>query len=96
MIAGVQRGLDLSPPPDFEAIRVALKKVCHADDLGFNTEAASVLFDFLRSDLLDAYDDHPRNPLYIGPSRRITMGVEHYVIDGDRGVFRWSIPDESV
>lgn len=91
-IAGVRRGLDLTPPPDLETIKTGLKLLCHPDDLGFNTEAATVLFEFLRARPVDAYDDHPRGSLHIGPDRTIQMGVEHYVVDGERGAFRWVYP----
>tara|TARA_R110000850_G_scaffold268380_1_gene399970 strand:+ start:4220 stop:4939 length:720 start_codon:yes stop_codon:yes gene_type:complete len=91
-IAGVQRGLDPSARADFSTIEKGLVSRCHRDDLAFNTEAAKCLFDFLRPASMDAYDDHPRASLRIAPDRTIVMGVEHYVVDGERAAFRYVHP----
>jgi hypothetical protein len=91
-IAGVRRGLDPSDIPDFETICEGLRLRCYPEDLAFNTEAAQVLFEMLREEAAEAYSDHPRGSLRIGPDRTITMGVEHYVVLGEQGVFRWVYP----
>ncbi len=91
-IVGVRRGLDITPPMDFGAIRKGLKLRSHPDDLGMNVDAAKCFFDFIRPRGFAAYSDHPRNPLYIAPDRTISMRVEHHVIDGDRGAFQFVNP----
>lgn len=91
-IAGVRRGLDPSAPPSREDVHAGLKLTCHPQDLGFNKEAADVLFNFIRPQNVEAYDDHPKGSLRIGPDRTIPMGVEHYVISEERGLFRWVYP----
>ena len=91
-IAGVVRGLDPTEIPDLPTILRGLRNVCHADDYATNEEAASVFFGFVRGLGLEAYSDHPKGSLRIGPDRTIQMGVEHYVVDGDRGVFRYVYP----
>lgn len=91
-IAGVVRGLDPTSIPDLPTILRGLRDVCHPDDYDLNVEAASVFFGFVRGLDLDAYSDHPKGSLRIGPDRTIQMGVEHYVVDRDRGIFRYVYP----
>jgi hypothetical protein len=91
-IAGVQRGLDVTASANLSTINKGLKLLCHPEDLGFNMQAAETLYHFLQERPVDAYDDHPHGSLRIGPDRTIPMGVEHYVVDGERGIFRWVYP----
>ncbi len=91
-IVGVQRGLDPTGPASRTDIHRGLKLRCHDKDLGFNIVAADTLFDYVRPMSFSAYSDHHRRDLRIGPDRTIAMGIEHYIVDGDRGAFQFVYP----
>ena len=91
-IMGVRKGLDTSDAATKEDIHKGLKLRCHAADLGFNTTAADALFDYVRPMNFLAFADHHRRDLRIGPDRTIAIGIEHYIVDGDRGAFQFVYP----
>ncbi|UWS78528.1 hypothetical protein N1037_14765 [Phaeobacter sp. G2] len=89
---GVSRGLDPSSGMDFDGIKRSLKIVCNKKDLESNVSIAKLLFDFARPQSWTAYDNHHRNPLLFGVQREVPMGIQHYVVDGDRGAFQFVYP----
>ncbi|MBO6789503.1 MAG: hypothetical protein JJ894_03100 [Dinoroseobacter sp.] len=88
-IVGVQRGLDPGMK-DIDEICEGMRG--HRDDLGFNVEAARVLFDYVRKPGVSAYDDHPRYSLKMAPDRRVTMDIQHHIVEGERGAFQYVYP----
>ena len=90
-IYAVERPLDLSPPLTLDEIRQQLRLGCHSDDLARCTEVAELLFTFVRDRGYKCYD-HPAHDLLLSPTRRAQIRINHYVVDGERGVFQYVYP----
>lgn len=94
-IAGVERPLDpgekLTLSEILRSIKVRSQRG-NRDDYAMNKEAASAYFEYIRRVGVTAYDDHPRAPLYIAADRRISMRIEHYIVEGGCGSFQFVNP----
>lgn len=91
-IAGVTRGLDLSGKLTLDNVYEGLKLRCKKKDLDSNRKVAAAYFEHIRRPGLEAYCDHPRTPLYIARDRTISMRVEHYIVENERGAFQFVNP----
>lgn len=90
-IYAVERPLDPSPPLTLEQIREQLRLGCHKDDLGRNLEVADLLFGFVRTRGYRCYH-HPAHDLYLTTTRKAQIRINHFVVDGERGVFQYVYP----
>lgn len=104
-IYGVERPLDLSPPPDREEIVEAVKR--HVKRLNrkdrkiekqietSNVETSKLLFDLVRPRDYKAYP-HPPQALRTGIERFAPINLDFYIVDGDRAVFQFPQPRKSL
>jgi hypothetical protein len=90
-IYAVELPLDLSPPLTLDEIHRQLKSGCHPSDLARNMEVADLLFGLVRNRGYRCYH-HPAHDLPLGPSRKAQIRINHFVVDGDRGVFQYVYP----
>lgn len=90
-IYGVNRPLDPSPALSLDEIGDRVRKRCHADDIGINIDAAEHLFGFVRPKNYACYD-HQAYDLPFGPKRKAQIRINHFVVDGERGVFQFVYP----
>jgi hypothetical protein len=90
-IYAVQRPFDPSPPLTLNEVQQQLRLRCHSDDLARCAEVAELLFVFVRDCGYKCYD-HPAHDLLLSPTRRAQIRINHYVVDGERGVFQYVYP----
>lgn len=90
-IYGVERVLDPSPPPTDAEIEAAIRRKCHPDDIDRNIEAAAALREVLTPRNFSAYDCAERS-LLMGPDRRVTFRLAHYLVRDGAAVFQFPYP----